>query len=402
MEDLTKYYQIAALIRKFLDGTITSEEHKVLATWMDENKVNQELFGELIKKENITCEMAILAEIEQRKSSSYEKISRSIAEQPVRTTKEKPRTGRRLYLIAASILLLISVTLLYIGQRKPSGKSGDTAISMRYKNDVPPGGNKATLTLANGSIIMLDSTANGILTSQGNTNVIKLASGRLAYETAGQNTPTEVLYNVVSTPRGGQYQVLLPDGSLVWLNAASSLRFPTAFSDMERTVELRGEAYFEITKNAVAPFKVVVNNMEVAVLGTQFNINAYTDEVAVKTTLVEGALRISASGESSVLRPGQQLQLNTNGAVTLMDKAHVEEEIAWKKGMFHFRSTDINTIMRQISRWYDVTVSYEGEIPQVWITGEAPRTISLATLLKVLELNDVRFRIEGRKITVIP
>lgn len=402
MEDLRKYYHIAALIRKFLDETITSKEQRVLTTWLDENKINHGLFNELTKKENITREIAAIAEIEQRKPSSFERISHNIAEQVAETAKPQRRTRRLLYLIAASILLLISVTLYYMGQRKPSGGSADTAIDMRYKNDVPPGGNKATLTLANGSIIMLDSTVNGMVTSQGNTKVIKLASGRLAYETGGHNNPAEVLYNVVSTPRAGQYQVLLPDGSLVWLNAASSLRFPTVFSDRERAVELRGEAYFEITKNPTAPFKVVVNNMEVTVLGTQFNINAYTDEVAVKTTLVDGALKIAASGENSMLRPGQQLQLNTNGALMLVDNANVEGEIAWKEGMFYFRGTDINTIMRQISRWYDVTVSYEGEIPQRWITGEAPRTISLATLLKVLELNDVHFRIEGRKITVMP
>jgi ferric-dicitrate binding protein FerR (iron transport regulator) len=402
MEDLSKYYQIAVLIRKFLDETITSEEHRVLAAWLQESKTNQELFDELSEKENITREIATLREIEQRKPSSFEKISSSIAGQIAETPKVQRRPGRRLYLIAASILLLISITLLYITQRTPSGISGDEAISTRYKNDVPPGGNKATLTLANGSIIMLDSTTNGMLTSQGNTKIIKLASGRLAYEATGHNKHAEVLYNVVSTPRGGQYQVMLPDGSLVWLNAASSLRFPTAFSGRERIVELKGEAYFEITKNAATFFKVVVNNMEVAVLGTQFNINAYTDEVTVKTTLVEGAVKISAGSESSVLRPGQQVQLNTDGTITVMGNVNVEEEIAWKDGMFHFRSTDIHTIMRQISRWYDVTVSYEGEVPQRWITGEAPRTISLATLLRVLELNDVRFRIEGRKIIVMP
>ena len=289
------------------------------------------------------------------------------------------------------------------------------------KTDVAPGGNKAVLTLADGSVIVLDSAANGLLSQQGNTRVMKSASGQLAYETgrsgtapgpgtAGSNAAGVVKYNTISIPRGGQYQVQLPDGSMVWLNSSSSLRFPTAFYGKSREVEITGEAYFEIAKDVNRPFYVKANALTVEVLGTHFNINAYSDEPVLKTTLLEGSVRVKKAGESVVMAPGQEAQV-VNGAtgdatagrvIKLVNDADLEEAVAWKNGLFHLTSADVGTIMRQLVRWYDVDVEFEGGIPSGHITGEVPRNTSLAKVLKVFETSGVHFRIEGRKIIVTP
>ncbi len=271
-----------------------------------------------------------------------------------------------------------------------------------FKNDVAPGGNKAILTLADGSVIVLDSAQNGTLTNQGNTKVIKLDNGQLAYNSAGIKS-TEVLFNTISTPRGGQYQVILPDGSKVWLNAASSLRFPAAFVDKERRVDVTGEAYFEIAKNAAMPFVVSVGGAEVQVLGTHFNIMAYDDEATMKTTLLEGSIKFVKGNTSHLLKPGQQSQLTPTGSVNVasgVDMAHV---MAWKNGLFHFEDADIQTFMRQLSRWYDVEVVYQNKNNNDQFVLEMPRSSKLSDVLKVLELTgDIRFGIDGKKIIILP
>jgi ferric-dicitrate binding protein FerR (iron transport regulator) len=293
--------------------------------------------------------------------------------------------------------------------------------------DVAPGGNKAVLTLADGSVIVLDSAANGLLSQQGSTKVTKSAPGQLAYEagagsgktpgsdnTTGTNAAGVVKYNTISIPRGGQYQIQLPDGSKVWLNSSSSLRFPTAFYGKSREVEITGEAYFEIAKDVNRPFYVKANALSVEVLGTHFNINAYADEPVMKTTLLEGSVRVKKAGESVVMTPGQEAQVANTAAdvagvkgvrgtaIKLVNDADLEEAVAWKNGLFHLTSADIGTIMRQLVRWYDVDVEFEGGIPSGHITGEVPRNTSLAKVLKVFETSGVHFRIEGRKIIVTP
>jgi ferric-dicitrate binding protein FerR (iron transport regulator) len=214
--------------------------------------------------------------------------------------------------------------------------------------------------------------------------------------------PTEVLYNTVSTPRGGQYQLTLSDGSKVWLNASSSLRFPTAFPGTERRVEITGEAYFEVAGNESKPFVVdIAGKGEVEVLGTQFNINAYEDEPAIKTTLLEGKVKVSESNgsQSSVLKPGQQAQL-ANG-IRVMDNVDMEEIMAWKTGWFYFDRQELPAIMRQVSRWYDVDVRYEGRISKKSFSGIVGRDNDIKDVLKIMENAGIRFRIEGSSITVL-
>ena len=303
--------------------------------------------------------------------------------------------------IAASVigLLLISVFLLNdkIG-KKETAKTGTD--QQRFKNDVLPGSDKATLTLADGSTILLDEAHNGTIAQQGNSKIIKL-DGKLSYDPTNKNS-REIVYNTISTPKGGQYQLELPDGSRVWLNATSSIHFPTSFTGTARRIEIIGEAYFEIAKNPNMPFVVTVNNSEVQVLGTHFNINAYNDEDNVKTTLLEGSVRFVSNGNINILKPGQQAQLTKDGMAKVVSNVDVDEVVAWKNGMFAFENAGIETIMRQLSRWYDVEIEYKGKTDDLFIA-EMRRNIKLSDALKALELTGkVKFDIQEKKIIVMP
>ena len=303
--------------------------------------------------------------------------------------------------IAASV-----IGLLFIGAFLVFNKVGKKEIviggvnKQRFKDDVAPGGDKAILTLADGSTVVLDDAQNGTLAQQGSSKVIKLG-GKLVYDPANKNS-REIVYNTITTPNGGQYQLELPDGSLVWLNATSSIHFPTSFVGKERRVEIIGEAYFEIAKNRDMPFIVSVNNAEVQVLGTHFNVNAYNDEDNVKTTLLEGSVKVVSGDNMNMLKPGQQSQFTTNGLIKVVSNVDVDKVVAWKNGMFDFENAGIETVMRQLSRWYDVEIEYNGKTDDLFIA-EMRRNIKLSDALKALELTGkVKFDIQGKKIIVMP
>src|SRR6185437_5566412 len=272
-----------------------------------------------------------------------------------------------------------------------------------------PGGNKAVLILDNGSTVTLDSTKNGLVAMQGSSNVMKVAGGQLAYARGGADTAggaagktTAMLYNTIRTPRGGQYEVTLPDGSHVWLNAATSLRFPTAFAGADRTVELSGEAYFEVARARDQPFKVKVGGMTVDVLGTHFDVMAYDDEESFRTTLLSGAVRISGGDGSKVLRPGEEATLGKDGRGMTVAEADTDQAVAWKNGLFQFESAGLPAVMRQVARWYDVDVHYEGTIERHF-SGFIARSAPLADVLHQLErAGKTSFILEGRTVTVKP
>lgn len=274
------------------------------------------------------------------------------------------------------------------------------------QNDRPPGSDGAILTLADGRRIVLDSAQNGVVSQQGNLNVIK-NGGQVIY--TKQGIVDETTYNTMTTQRGKQFQLVLADGSKVWLNAASSIRFPTSFIGKERKVEITGEAYFEVAKNPSMPFKVYISPTPgeaegalVEVLGTYFNVNAYDDEQAIKTTLLEGSVKVTKGGASRLLKPGQQAQLPQKGEIILINKVDVEAVVAWKNGRFMFDGSDMKTIMAQVMRWYDVDVVYEGTMPERFFSADISRNTHLSVFLKVLEESDIHFRIEGRKLIVMP
>jgi ferric-dicitrate binding protein FerR (iron transport regulator) len=211
------------------------------------------------------------------------------------------------------------------------------------------------------------------------------------------------LYNTISTPKGGQYQVTLSDGSKVWLNAASSLRFPATFSGKERKVELTGEGYFEVAHNKKMPFHVTVNDLDVEVLGTHFNINAYADESAIKTTLLEGSVKVVKGNETKIIEPGEQASVTTSeDEINVKQQVDLEQVVAWKNGIFQFERADIESVMRQISRWYDIDVDYHGRVSEHF-GGTISRDVNISDVLKMLEMTGgVNFKIDGKKVIVMP
>lgn len=303
--------------------------------------------------------------------------------------------------VAAAIVLITAGAAFFRIQQR-ARKVAVPAPIAAVTHTVTPGGNKAILTLSNGTTILLDSAANGMLAQQGSTSVMKLSNGQLSYQGNGGAAAGEILYNTMSTPRGGQYQVTLPDGTRVWLNASSSISYPTAFPGKERKVAVKGEAYFEVAKNVQQPFKVVVNGVAVDVLGTHFNVNGYGDEAATRITLLEGSVKISKGLTSAMLKPGQQALVAENDHIQFNNGVAVEEAVAWKNGLFWFNGVDLPGIMRQLSRWYDIEVEYEGVIPPRHFTGHVFRDLSLTEVLKILALSHVHFRLEGRKLIVTP
>lgn len=299
--------------------------------------------------------------------------------------------------LAAAVVAGMIATGVYMFQ---PGKQAAPVAAVRQK-PLLPGSDKAMLTLADGTVIPLDSASNGALAQQGSTQITN-RNGALSYNNAG-NQAGEVMYNTVKTPHGGQYQLTLADGSRVWLNAASSIRFPTAFTGRERVVEITGEAYFEVAQQAEMPFRVQVNDVQVNVLGTSFNIMAYSDEQAIKTTLVDGAVQLKHGNSSSVLKPGLQATLSAKDDHFVIAAADMEQTLAWKEGKFRFRNTNIRTIMRQLSRWYDIDVSYQGDVSDIDLTGVISRREEAGKLLKALEATQrVQFGVNGNNVTVSP
>ncbi len=299
---------------------------------------------------------------------------------------------------AAILAILLGVGSLFVLKNDKKDIS-ITQIKQLVLDSILPGTNVAILKLADGSEILLDSAGNGQIKEQGNVKIIKIADGHLAYNNNGDNT-NEVLYNTITVPRGGQYQLQLEDGTKVWINAASTLRFPTYFSGNERTVQLTGEAYFEVTKNAAMPFHVEANQLDILVLGTHFNVNAYENEGESRTTLVEGSVRISNTNSTGLLYPRQQAIAGGVGSIRVENDVDIEEVLAWKNGLFQFKSANIKAILNQAERWYNVEFEYK-EITGELFSGQIQRNVNLSQLLKILEsTGKVKFHIERGKIIV--
>lgn len=267
--------------------------------------------------------------------------------------------------------------------------------------DALPGGNKATLTLSNGRTVVLDSVHLGQLAQQQGASVIKKDSGALTY--VAQSAHAEaVSYNTLTTPRGGQYHLQLTDGTEVWLNAASSIRYPTAFTGSAREVEVSGEAYFEVVKDKSKPFHVKVKGIDVEVLGTSFDVNAYADESAFRATLINGSVRIINATSAHTLNPGQQAVITGQAPVTVDNQVDLEAVMAWKNGRFKFDDTPLPDALRQLARWYDVEIEYKGDVSNKTVGGKMQRDLNLSEVLQGLHDIGVNFKIEGKKLIVMP
>ncbi|QEC43321.1 FecR family protein [Pseudobacter ginsenosidimutans] len=312
---------------------------------------------------------------------------------------------------AAALIVLAGIAVMAIVMFRNSGSSKQEIVAT--PENILPGSDKAILTLADGRSIALDTVKAGLMAMQGQAQIEKKEDGQIVYN--GTNAGKEIMMNTLSTPRGGQYRLLLPDGTEVWLNAASSIRYPASFAGNERRVTITGEAYFDVAKNKSKPFFVDIDGKaSLEVLGTSFNINAYSDEPVINTALLEGAVRVTAltslqkrsqsdKAEPSniVLRPGQQASIDKSG-IMKVDLAERSIVMAWREGVFRYNYTDFDVVLRQLSRWYDIDVQYEKGIPDQKFTGEIRRDYTLSQALSILEGMDVHFRLEGKKLIVLP
>lgn len=375
-----RYYELA---EKWMNGSITPAEEKEFADWYNAGQDTA-----------VAVDMNFAAnEIIQR-----ERMMATINWDGRNTLKINALKRRNMvrWAAAAAILLFISIGAYFITYHKPVRQVVQNQI-----HDIAPGSNKAVLTLANGTKIILNDAQNGKLANQGNTTISKKNGGEIIYDASkAHSAGRSVQYNTMNTPRGGQYHLILADGTNVWLNAASSIKFPTAFTGNDRRVEITGEAYFEVAHNAAKPFRVTSSGQTVEVLGTHFNINAYADEPSVKTTLLEGKVKIrAANNQVRLLQKGQQAVLNPlEFKVTPIE---TEAAIAWKNGLFTFEDDDIQHIMRMISRWYNVDISYSGPPVDDIFSGSISRFSNASEVLKTLQLTGkVHFKIQGRQIIV--
>jgi transmembrane sensor len=369
---------IKTILDKYKAGIASEEEIALLESWY--------LNFTLQASENIT---------EDERLQTFNRVWANL--ENVQATKSTIRLWPR-FVAAASILIFLSVGSYFL-----LNKPGDQQLVKIQTHDIAPGSNKAILTLANGKKIILNDAQNGKLVQQGNAAITKMQNGQIVYKAADDGKAVAMAYNTTTTPRGGEYHITLADGTNVWLNAASSITYPTTFNGNNRTVEITGEAYFEVAHNATQPFRVKSTGQTVEVLGTHFNINSYEDEPASKTTLLKGSVKVTKGQASVTLKPGQQSVIIGNGSnssINVLNDVNTDRVLAWKNGKFSFDNADIKTVMREIGRWYNVEILYEGKIQSTVFSGEIYRNVNLSKALEILGFTKVNFRIEGRKIII--
>jgi len=393
------------LLRQYFDDTISPSDYSELLEYLktaDQDVIEQVIDEEMLslhsgeifsKKQSENVLNRIKSDLRFTKASSKEEVY-----QP-KVIKFYQRTWFR---AAAAVLVFCTVGLLMVRHQRVQNNTNKTVVN-HTSIPIVPGGQKATLTMSNGKVIVLANAANGVLANTGVSKIVKQRQGQIVYDAKGNNTAsTEVGYNTLTTPRGGEYQVVLPDGSKVWLNAASSITYPVQFTGSERRVKLTGEAYFEVAKNKEKPFYVSMSDAEVRVLGTHFNISAYSDDDAITTTLLEGSVRVTKNHSMSLLKPGQQAVINHKSDDIAVSEANIDDAMAWKNGYFIFNDDNITGIMKKVSRWYDVDVYYAADLSDQKFGGSYHRSKNINELLQYLEMiGKIHFKIQERRITVM-
>lgn len=376
---------------------------------MDENRINdlsyKLLTGDISPAERVELEdwynnfespaHRVHSELSKQQFAEqlYQQITAKAGLKPV-----KRMPVYRYTAIAASVLLLLTAGIYTIYQNKDQSPS----LSGQQIVTIKPGKDRATLTLANGKTIDLESAAHGLLATGDEQSVNKTADGNIAYNPAQQPADANA-YNTLTTPRGGKYSIRLEDGTLAILDAESSIRYPSSFGSGKRTVEISGQVYFEVVHNAKRPFVVKTGKQTIEDLGTHFNINAYPGTDGIKTTLEEGLVSITASKKTVFLKPGQAAYSNNDNDQLTVAAVDLEETLAWKNGYFRFNDEHIESIMAQLGRWYDIDVTYSGKLPADGFNGTISRSKNLSQVLKMLERTGIiHFKTEGRRITVLP
>lgn len=386
-------HRITELELKAASGEITPTEEEELRNFLDQDPERWERFEERIDKAKAVDKTILVHQWEDARQRSLHRTLGELSRGRIIRHVAWPRM-----LAAASVLLIMVGVAIYKATKRPLIGPAPIAIT----DDILPGGNRATLRLSDGTVVGLDSAVRGMIARQGATKVLKTRAGSISY-VAGADQGNTVLSNTITTPRGGQYQVVLSDGTRVWLNAGSSLTFPTAFAGDKRAVEIRGEAFFQVAKDRSHAFEVKIGSAVVTVLGTDFDISDYADEpgTPVKTTLVSGAVRVSDGKEAILLKPGQQARLQ-GGALQLLPEVDTEAVVAWTQGTFRFRKASIDEVMRQLSRWYDIDVQFVGEKPKQTLTAVMSRNLPASEVLKSLELTGYHCRITQGRIEIMP
>lgn len=373
-------HRINFLSDKIVTGTITDAEMKEFNDWY-------------VAFDGLEQEVSSDFEREVLSARLYNQITEQSKDLETRVKKNRFALWQRISAAAAILIMTGTGILFYERTHKAS-----TGQNKPYASDISPGVNQATLILANGKKIILNNTVNGQLPKQHGVIINKARNGEIIY-TALAASGAPVQYNTLVTARGEQYQIILPDGSHVWLNAASSIKYPVAFNSNERKVELSGEAYFEVVHNGNKPFRVVVKGQTVEDIGTHFDIDAYDEAAAMTTTVLEGSVKVTKGASSVILQPGQAA-LNTTHIDDITIKDADTGVVAWKDGYFYFNHANVQTVMQEFARWYDVNVVYQGAMPKVIFKGKIYRNENASQALKILSYFGVHFKIEGRIIYV--
>jgi len=402
--------ELQRLLEKYIDNTISAAEFRQLWASLGEDRFDgdwQEVIVRVLKdqqlhglsdQEQVAGRLAQIRELIGHETPPVGQpvVSPPVVAQQAPAGKQAQGTGlvRRIihpmvrYGAAAIVLLALGI---YLVMRSANSKYSVNAVTPQLSDRIKPGTQKARLTLSDGTVVTLDSMANGTIAQQGATRVLKLANGQIRYQaTPATDEQGKIAYNVMSTPMGGQYQLTLPDGSNVWLNAGSSITYPIAFSGNVRKVKITGEVYFEVAKDKNKAFRVTAGDQEIEVLGTHFNINAYEDEDHIKTSLLEGAVKVN----KVLLQPGQAF---TQGKI---EPTNTDQDIAWKNGVFNFNNQTLAQVMRQLARWYDLEIAYPQGIPKKEYGGEIGRNLTLDQVLKGLENSGIHFQLNGRRLMV--
>ncbi|KAF2508309.1 FecR family protein [Flavobacterium foetidum] len=374
--------EIKSLLQKFREGILTDEEKDKLDAWY------------LQQARNSTLHLN-----EYELEDSYEHLKSKLPiKQEAKTVRLWPRVA-----VAASVAILLGTGFFYFTE------SEEKAVQVVERTkEIAPGGNRGILTLSNGKQIVLDDVSvQDTIAAEGEKQEVTItmnADGTISYvvnpNAAGNSD--ENSFNTLSTPTGGQYNIVLADGTKVYLNAVSSLKYPTQFNGDKRVVELEGEAYFEVAKNKNKPFIVKSDNQSIEVLGTHFNVHSYANESVVKTTLLEGSVAVTSKNQKAILKPGQQSDVSESFSKIKVREVDTEEAVAWKNGRFKFDNADLKNVMRQLERWYGIKVEYRGDVSDVRFSGGTFRNKNLSEVLKVLEFSNIKFKVEGKTVIVYP
>ncbi|MFH7019190.1 FecR family protein [Flavobacterium sp. FlaQc-47] len=381
------------LIIKKINDTLTPEEASIFDTWYNESALNRDYFNNVQNNfENDSKEVDL------------DLAWKSINDKITPKTSGKNKKAYYKYAIAASVTLLMGSGIFYFT------KSKKQIIQVAEKpQEIAPGGNRGILTLSNGKqIILANISAKDTIAKEGKQEEVTIkmsANGVITYiinpnADTSKNDPNA--FNTLSTPTGGQYNIVLADGTKVFLNAVSAIKYPTQFNGNQRIVELEGEAYFEVAKNKNKPFIVKSSNQAIEVLGTHFNVHAYENETVVKTTLLEGSVAVTSKNQKAILKPGQQSNVADNVNKIAIREVDTQAAIAWKNGRFKFDNADLKSVMKQLERWYGIKVEYRGDVSDVRFNGGTFMNKNLSEVLKVLELSNIKFKVEGKTIIVYP